>query len=159
MLNMKEFDNSLKITWIRKLLTTNPDWEEFAIYYKIDRLTLTDTNYHKYIKNEIKNPFWKDVAMAYTEWFACFKKVTEISSECQPIWDILALNIPFNPTWIKKGIHYVKDMYKEDGNLLEKQELERLLQTRVYLTQYYAIRYSLPNEWATKMKNYQKTFY
>ena len=50
MLNMKEFDNSLKITWIRKILTTNPDWEEFAILYKIDRLTLTDINYHNYIK-------------------------------------------------------------------------------------------------------------
>ena len=37
MLDMKEFDKSLKITWIRKLyvLISNPDWEEFAIRYKL----------------------------------------------------------------------------------------------------------------------------
>ena len=154
MLNMKEFDKSLKITWIRKLLTTNPDWEEFAIYYKIDRLTLTDINYHKQIKNFIKNPFWKDVATAYTEWYASFKTVTEISTEFQPIWGNPTLNLPFNPTWYKGGIHHLKDMYKEDGNLLEKHELERLLQTGVYFTQYYAFRYSLPREWANEMTNY-----
>ena len=156
MLNMKEFDKSLKITWIRKLLTTNPDWEEFAIYYKIDRLTLTDINYHKQIKNSIKNPFWKDVATAYTEWYASFKTVTEISTEFQPIWGNPTLNLPFNPTWYKGGIHHLKDMYKEDGNLLEKHELERLLQTGVYFTQYYAFRYSLPREWANEMTNYRK---
>ena len=47
MLNLTEFDHSLKITWLRKLLNANPDWKEFPNVYKIDRLVFTDTNYHK----------------------------------------------------------------------------------------------------------------
>ena len=49
-------------------------------------------------------------------------------------------------------------MYKDNGNLLEKNELEMLLQTSVYFTQYYAFRYSLPKEWATEIKTYRKNF-
>ena len=37
MINIVEFDYSLKITWLRKLLNANPDWIEFPKNYKIDR--------------------------------------------------------------------------------------------------------------------------
>ena len=38
MVNLKDFDNSLKITWVRKLYSNEPDWAEFAHYYKIHYL-------------------------------------------------------------------------------------------------------------------------
>ena len=42
MLNMVEFDFSLKVTWLRKLVTTDTDWMEFPIKYKIDRMIFTE---------------------------------------------------------------------------------------------------------------------
>ena len=54
------------MTWLRKMLNSSLDWEElFPLKYKIDRLVLTDTNYQISLKSEIKNPFWKDVVIAY----------------------------------------------------------------------------------------------
>ena len=38
MFNLSEFDKSLKISWLQKIHTQEPDWKEFALKYKIDRL-------------------------------------------------------------------------------------------------------------------------
>ena len=38
MINLQVFDMSLKITWIRKMETGQPDWLDFPLTYKIDSL-------------------------------------------------------------------------------------------------------------------------
>ena len=92
---LPNFDKSLKITWLRKLLNDEPDWIEFANHYKINRLTTTDINYHKKILRQIDNPFWKSVAKAYSEWFSHCKAQydTPIGREC--LWGNPRVNIPF----------------------------------------------------------------
>ena len=44
--NLSEFDSSLKIAWLYKL-QNEPEWLEFAIYEKVDRLIWTGEMYHK----------------------------------------------------------------------------------------------------------------
>ena len=105
MLNIKEFEKSLKITWLRKLITTSPEWEEFAQYYKIDTLVYTDSVYHETIIKSINNPFWKNVAQSYTEWYKIFKSEIGIDITCVPIWGNPFMNLPFNPIWFKKGLY------------------------------------------------------
>ena len=86
MLNIKEFDGSLKITWLRRFLNDTPEWEEFANHYKVNRLLLSETNYRNVIKNKISNPFWKDVATAYQNWYVSFKVISPIPIPQIPIW-------------------------------------------------------------------------
>ena len=71
MLSIQEFDRSLKLTWLRKILNSTPEWVEFAkyMYYKIDYLLVTDINYHLHVKNTLSNPFWRDVTIAYWDWY------------------------------------------------------------------------------------------
>ena len=38
---IQDCDHALKITWIRRLMRGNQDWEEIAVHYKIDRLEYT----------------------------------------------------------------------------------------------------------------------
>ena len=65
MVNIEEFDLSLKLTWVRKTLLDDAEWKDFAIEHKIDRLPLTGENYHQEIYLQTHNPFWKSVIMAY----------------------------------------------------------------------------------------------
>ena len=160
MLNLKEFDKSLKITWIRKLINTTPDWEEFATKYRIES-TSTDTNYHDYIIRTTCNPFWKSVAEFYREWYAIFKLVTEPNVDFIPIWGNTIMNIPFNPTWYNKGIHYVNEMYDETGTPLTQKALENQLGIRIQFTHFYAFwrvpwEYSILLSGKTKSHNLQK---
>ena len=37
MINLQEFDMSLKITWLRKLSSADLEWEEFARHYNADQ--------------------------------------------------------------------------------------------------------------------------
>ena len=60
MLNIKKFDGSLKITWLRRLLNDTPEWEEFANHYRVNRLLLSETNYHNLIKNKISRAIPRD---------------------------------------------------------------------------------------------------
>ena len=134
MLNIRDFEKSLK----RKLLTTTTEWEEFALYYKVDRLLYTDTNYHNTIVNSTTNPFWKDVASAYREWYSKFKKVTILSTAYAPIWGNPELNIPFNYTLFRNKILYLQDMFDENGIPYTQEALEHIIGTKVYFTQYHA---------------------
>ena len=62
MINIREFEMTLKLTWIRKLIKEDPDWSEFAEIYHIRRLCQSDENYQKEILEKTKNDFWSSVA-------------------------------------------------------------------------------------------------
>ena len=158
MLNLKEFDKSLKITWIRKLLNTSPEWEEFATIYKIERLISTDTNYHNYIIQTTCNPFWKSVAESYKDWYAIFKEVTEPNAYFIPIWGNNKMNIPFNPIWYRKGLRYVSEMYDENGTPLTQELLGNQLGIRIQFTHFYAFWSRIPGEYSTILTGKQKSF-
>ena len=38
---IQEFDHALRITWIRRSMRGNQDWEEIAVHYEIDTLGYT----------------------------------------------------------------------------------------------------------------------
>ena len=78
MLDMYEFDKSLKITWIRKMLKNKTDWTEFPLAYKIDRMIYTGIYYYYKILSKTTNPFWLSVAQAYSTWFVNLKNHIKI---------------------------------------------------------------------------------
>ena len=84
----KEFDMSLKITWIRKILTTEAEWIECANHYKVNRLIVCDIQYQKYILEKKDNIFWGDVATAYIDWYSTFKNVIVTPAKYIPILHI-----------------------------------------------------------------------
>ena len=69
MVDLVNFDRSLKITWLQKILPNDAEWIEFACFNKIDRLVWSGENYHQYLLENINNPFWKSVAKTYKDWF------------------------------------------------------------------------------------------
>ena len=125
MVDISKFDQSLKITWIRKILTGEYEWFDFAREYKIDWLVKSDENYHQIIYNAITNPFWKSVAFAYSQWFKTLKVHNNNEIENEFLWDNPYINIPFNNTLFKNNIIYLKDMFDLQGNPLTQLGLEQ----------------------------------
>ena len=69
MVNIRDFESSLKLTWIRRLISGTPDWTEFAEQYCINHLYQTDEIYHSKLLIKVKNKFWHSVIKAYSVWF------------------------------------------------------------------------------------------
>ena len=136
MLNLTEFDYSLKITWLRKLLTSDPDWKEFPINYKIDRLVFTDTHYHKRILAGIKNNFWKSVTIAFIDWHNKYKEKTNTPIEFLPIWGNPNMNIPFDIQMYNSNIMFVQDLFSGNGDVLGIKELESRIDSKIPFTVY-----------------------
>ena len=152
MVNLPNFDKSLKITWLRKLHNNEPDLAEFAKFYKVNRLTTTDVNYLKKLIRQIDNPFWKCVAKSYSKWFGCFKATLNIQVEKECLWGNPRINIPFCHQLYKNGIIYLTDLFNQEGRQLSKQELDAHCNTTLMFTTYFAIWKALPKEWKTEIE-------
>ena len=120
MLNLLDFDNKLKLTWLNKLYSKNeqPEWGEFAEYNKIDRLLWTGEKYHLHLLNNTKNPFWKSLIKAYRTWYPTAKTNLEIPIQFEPLWGNPAINIPFNAKLYSKNILFIQDIINHEGEIL-----------------------------------------
>ena len=84
MIDIADFDKSLKITWLLKLQNSDPEWKEFATNYKIDRLIWTGELYHKNLLDQTTNPIWRSVILSFTNCIKpCLKMSFKISSTFQ----------------------------------------------------------------------------
>ena len=152
LINIQEFDNSLKLIWLKKMMGLPPDRLEFALNYKIDRLVWTGSNYHKIIQQNCKNPFWASVILSFTKWYKCLNSNNQIDIRDQPIWGNAILNIPFNKALYSSNIIFLKDLYNHDGNPKTKEHLERIVGGNIMLTTYHALWKSQPKNWKDTLK-------
>ena len=152
-----EFDMSLKLTWLRKLLQQSPDWMEFAVHYKIDRLIWIGTTYHDKLQNTISNPFWKSVSISFKKWYTLDKN-NHIVTEFQPIWGNLKLNIEFNHILFKNNLIFIKDLFDAQDNPKTKLSLENSKGRNIMFTTYHAIWRAMPREWEEYMREIENSF-
>ena len=100
-------DMCLKITWLRKILSSETELQVFGTTCKIDRLLTTDTNYHRLLYKKAKNPFWKSVISAYEKWYIIFKTKVNINIENQMILGNPSIKIPFNEKLYNNNIRFI----------------------------------------------------
>ena len=86
MINIRQFEKALKVTWLRMFISDTPDWSEFAYNCRIDRLLQTDINYHNTILQNVHNQFWRTVITVYTAFYSSIRKETPKQIELTSIW-------------------------------------------------------------------------
>ena len=69
MVDIRLFDKSLKLTWIRKLLTGSTKWKTLieTIYPELTGISKYGNQYVKNTAVKITNPFWKNVLTYFSE--------------------------------------------------------------------------------------------
>ena len=143
MIDIVEFDFSLKLTWVRKTLMGHSEWINFALENKIDRLVKTGENYHQELYLTIQNPLWKGVVMAYKKWSISLNSTHTTVIENEFLWGNPKIKIPFNNPLFKLHIIYVKDLYNHEGLPITLPELKRITGKNMFTT-YFAIWKALP---------------
>ena len=127
MVDIDNFIKAIKISWIRRLITTTDQpWStlfEDTITKKIDIIKL-GPNYLKTLKT--KNLFWKSTFEAYTDYCIINKPKTIKQKLETPIWynsEISAEDL-YMPEWYKQGVIAVGDILNSNMNCSQQMKLK-----------------------------------
>ena len=112
--NLKVFNNSLKLSWLKRLKNSEDGWEQFPRQFNIHKIILYGDKYPNILLHNTYNPFWKDVILASLSLHLATKK-TNIQAYNTPLWFNSDINKGFKREWFEKGYTKLND---EEGNLL-----------------------------------------
>ena len=123
MTNLRIFDASLKLSWLKRLNNQIKGWAEFPIQYKIlDTLKYGD-HFPQKIIDTINNKFWKDMVRCIINLNKSLKFTKMIQIQKMPLWYNSALNIDYRKNWENKGYHILNDVLDNNGNLFTMEKM------------------------------------
>ena len=158
MINIRQYENALKITWIRTFIKDAPDWSEFAYQCQIDRLYQTETNYHNTLMARTKNQFWLSVIKGYNTFYLSIKKEIIKHPELTPLWGNPNIPTTFNVSLFMANIRYLQDLYQGNTRLTIK-ELEEVSGNKLPFTLYHSLWSAIPTPLKIYMKDKEVTYY
>ena len=125
MVNIHNFENSIKPGWMKKVYqpsNTTSSWYDvlLSVVSNINRVTEIGGDWFKVIAQKLDNPFWKHVFSQWGDF--CSKQTPEDNS------DIIQSSLWFNsqisrdtmcfPDWQKNGIQLVGDLVDNNGKII-----------------------------------------
>jgi len=173
MFHVKSFFDSLKMSWIKKLVNEEVAvWKNIALYhiYKCGlgiELFNCNSSLKKLHPNCIslinKLPVFHSSLIK--TWFnvkhvVCKQNIINPGNEI--IWNNNAIQLNgkslFMRDWIKEGLIKVCDLFDNSGNMLSFEAIQHRMPTnpKVFID-YFVIRNSLPTEWKTNLVEYENT--
>ena len=151
--NVKLFNCALKLTWVKRILGKNGNWQTIfqanfntmnkKFYFELDIESL------KSLQGKCSNIFWKDVIAAWMEYKMEFHE--KIDPRTFPIWDTYYIT---NTNLIKRswelqnvGIKYLNDVISPTGGLLGYDEFIRTFNLQMNFVDFYSLMHSIPRKW------------
>ena len=122
MTNLRVFNNSLKLSWLKRLNNPEDGWEQFPRQFNIHKIILYGDEYPSILLHNTYNPFWKDIILASLSLHLAIKK-TNIQAYNTPLWFNSDINIGFKREWLEKGYTKLNDILDENGNLLSNNDM------------------------------------
>jgi hypothetical protein len=145
----------LKLTWIRRILTQNSDSIETLLAFNIKHTIILGAQFSQIKSTEIQNPFWKDV---FESWQIFVQK-----HEIKNIEEILTSPLWFNQNcsnkslffknWYNKNIFYIIDLFDDNGNLIEFEQLKTMYGIQGTYLDYLRLWSNIPNIWKHTLRN------
>ena len=87
--NPKRFSTSLKLTWLRRRISTDSGWTNFALAYEIDKCWMYGNEFTAQKINTTTNRFWKDIIQSIIDlrkvlYNTCLlNRVLKVHKKCQ----------------------------------------------------------------------------
>ena len=149
MIDLQAFIKSMKISWLRRLLTANTTWQKMIISELPDIQDVLSYGSKKLLKvsARINNPFWKNVLQAYAAFSSAFKPdVPQILSETVWYSDYTKFKCSAVKSWNEKGIRFLADLVDENsGRLHTKSSLEETYGIKMTFLCFSSLMRSLPD--------------
>ena len=161
MINVKLKDESLKISWIKRILE-NPRYSICPIldrYCKIEIPLLLKCNLeYKDIEYAFSKPiplFWQNVIQSW-----CNYNFKPIDTTNDPTSDIIWFNsniridnrVIFNKEMFTKGIIYLKDFTHSNGDIYSHEEFKMHYSVNINFLTYYSIIHAIPTRYKEALK-------
>ena len=123
MTNLKVFDSSLKLSWLRRIINQTEGWVEFPIEFNISNIFKYGDVYIINFTKRTKNKFWKDILLSVMDLQKKFEIKHFIQVQNTPLWYNSQLNLGYRKDWVEKGYYLVKDILDDFGELRTKRDL------------------------------------
>ena len=142
MINLKAFINSMKLTWLKRMILSDSPWQSvIKKTISFDELLSLGKSYTDSLLR--KNKFWIDVLKAYSEILQVIRQNTEEFVLSSPIFHNHNINIGNKPVWInnwyKNGVKHINDLISENGEFYLREEFERIYNIKTNFVQYQGI--------------------
>ena len=145
MINLKAFINSMKLTWLRRVILSNGPWQSIVNdTINLNKLLVFGSCYAIDVQNKIKNKFWIDVLRAYSDVLQLSGENTEYYILSSPIVYNNTITIGSKPIYIKewdqKGVKNINDLVHENGDFLTQDEFEHTFNIKTNFVQYLGLK-------------------
>ena len=122
MTNLRMFDKSLQISWIKRLKDQNDGWEFFPRYFNIHKIEIFGDIYPTTLANKINNPFWLDVSQACATFQSTIYNENNKAYNI-PLWHNSGITLSFKKQWFDKGYTKISDIMNIEGQILTRDEM------------------------------------
>ena len=124
--NVKNYIMALKLSWIRKFISTNHNWKNILISCFPDIVHLNDFGPKLPINNDNLNIFWKDVLNAYLMFGRNITVQNHENCLREPVYYnenvCIGNDVIFYENWYNIGVKFIKDFVDDNGNFLTLHE-------------------------------------
>ena len=156
MIDLRSYIESLKTTWIRRIIKGNDSkWKLLTNeIFEVDKLLNVGPGIIETTVRNIKNRFWKDVLNSWSH----LQRITKVDKWeeyiAQPIWYNTGIKIDnkyvFYDSLYRIGIKHINDLLKANGDFYSHREFELAYNSRINFLNYISLIS------ASHIKRYQK---
>jgi hypothetical protein len=121
MVDLVSYIKGLNISWFRRFLAKPDKWTLFFFdggANQLDQIHL------------INNPFWKNVALATSEYNSTIKPIDIHDILSEPIWFNKHIKLEYIKAWHKTCIFHLKHVFDENGTLMSLDQLKNKFNTK-----------------------------
>ena len=136
MIDLVSFLNSLKLSWLNRLINSTAQWVSVAKQEGLDpeKLLVYGTVKLKRVERNTNNPFWRDVIKSLIH----LSQLLVLNPEDilrEPMWysDLTKFKTSKITDWDNKGLRFIGDLFNPtNGSILSREEIKR--QYRIAMT-------------------------
>ena len=154
LINMVNFNRSLKLTWLKRLVTTNGSWQnifEVSIadslpaktFLELDKKSLAE------VIDLCPNVFWKEVLQIWCTFKIKFSD--NIDSRKYPLWGTYFMknsNLRRRAKeMISKGVIHINDMLSNTGQTLGYYDFMEKYNIQLNFVDFYSLTHVIPRNW------------
>ena len=153
MVNISHFIKSLKVTWLRRLLSSECTWKKVFCHINncdIKHICQFGSEYTNKKAKELTNPFWKEFFISITEFHDITQKHNNNLLE-YPLWYNPNITIDnktiFYGQFYDKGIHLLQDLLDDDCKFIKFEVLRDVHGINVPFTKFLGLKNSIFKTW------------
>ena len=164
MTNINDFIKALKISWIRRSLSSSSSWS-LLLHASIPELNnytfILGSSFIRDLANRTCNVFWKEVLYALSDFYEKYPyNANEIATT--PLWCNPAITINNEPVyyrgWYQRGVRTISDLINENGSFLTHTQFCSIYNFVVPFTLYYGLTSSIRQRWGDSIEHVNQPF-